>query len=91
MIKMAGSMFGKLDLSNPGVLISMFIGVSIAVQVITTVFPDLIAELVSLASLGNFSFATFFSTGGIVLLILSAVILFGIFAILGVNLKGSKR
>ena len=85
-------MFGKIDLSNPAVLISILIGISIGVQMVVSTFPSIVTALVSLASLDNFSFTSFFGGSGIVYLILSALVLYGVFSLLGINLKsGSKR
>ena len=89
---MTKKMFGNLDLSNPTVLISMFIGVSIAVKMIVEIFPDLISSLVSLSTMGNFSFGSFFASDGIIQLIVSAIVLFGVFALIGIKMtSGAKR
>lgn len=84
-------MFKNLNLTNPGVLIGMLIGITVAVQIVVDVFPDIVTQIVAMGGLANFSFATLFQGGGVVLWILSALILFGIFSIFGVNMGGSKR
>ncbi len=82
---------GIKTLSNPMALIGILIGVSILISVAVAVFPTIIQSMIDLSTLGNFSFGSFFETGGVMILILSAIILLAILAIFGVKGMGGKR
>jgi hypothetical protein len=56
-------------------IIGILIGLIVVIGVAVAVWPTLIAQVVSLSSLGNFSFASLFSSSGFVPLLLSVVLL----------------
>jgi len=78
-------------MKDPFALITILITVSILVNVVINIFPTLISDLVSLGSLGNFTFASFFESAGLMSLIISAVILITVLAVFGIKMKSSKR
>ena len=65
-------------LSNPFALIGVLIGITVLVNVVIVLFPLLVAQFVSLGTLGNFTFSALFASAGLVSIILSAIILFAV-------------
>lgn len=83
------SMASGWKVDSPGAMIAVVIGVLLAVELIKTGFPLLMTGFASLSTLGNFTFASFFGSAGLMALIISAVVLIGILSIIGV--KTSRR
>ncbi len=90
---------GIKTIGNPMALIGILISVAILASVAIAVFPNIVQSMyilseenVTLGGIGgNFSFTSFFSTGGVMVLILSAIILLAILAIFGVKGMGKGR
>ena len=78
------------DMKNPWSLITLLVVAYLAIEVVVIIFPLLVAKIVALGALGNFTFASFFSATGLITLIMSAAILIGILSIMGVK-TGGKR
>lgn len=76
--------------SIPG-MITLVIGVAIAVSLLVVAFPLISAQFLSLSTLGNFTFASFFATSGLMYLILSAMVLIGILGIVGIKMSGGSK
>lgn len=72
-------------------LISILVGAIVLTNLVTNLFPTLIANIVTLGSLGNFTFSTLFADDGLGEIIASVVVLVAILAILGVKSKGGSR
>lgn len=78
-------------MQDPFALITILITVSVLVNVVINIFPTLVSDLVSLGGLGNFTFASFFESAGLMSMIISAIILVTVLAIFGIKMKNSKR
>jgi len=79
-------------LSDPGAVISMVVGLTILAAILVDQFPVIIAAFVNLSGISGFQFASFFETDGVAALILSVVVLIGVFGFLGFKIMtGSKR
>ena len=76
------------SITNPQKLISTVILVVVAVAVLVGLLPTLIASLGNLSTTG-LPFASFFATGGIIYIVLGAVILLAGLGMIG--LKMGKR
>lgn len=72
-------------------LIGVLISITILSAVAIATFPQIVNSLYGFSTLGNFTFTTFFETSGVVVLILSAIILIGILAMLGVKMSGGGK
>lgn len=79
--------------TSPSAIIGVVVTLFIATALIINLYPMIVSNVTGLASLGNFTFGSMFSAeNGIVVIILSAGVLLGVLALIGVNLgKGSKR
>lgn len=76
---------------NPFKMIYVLIAVLILIEVIKVVFPLMGTAIVSLGSLANFTFSGLFASEGLVFIVLSALVLIGVLATLGIKNLGSKR
>ena len=76
---------------DPFLLISILVGIIIITNLVTNLFPTIISNLVSLGSLGNFTFATLFADDGMVEVVVSAIVLIAVLAIIGVKASGASR
>lgn len=84
-------MNAKWKVGSIGSLVAVVIGVLIAVELIKVGFPLLMTGFASLGGLGgNFTFATFFQSAGLMSIVLSAIVLIGILAIIGVSTKSHR-
>ena len=81
---------GVKALKDPFTLITMLIGVVILVQVAINLFPLVIGSVTDLGTLGNFTFASLFSTAGLFTIILSAIILVSVLALFGIRARGGR-
>ena len=81
---------GVKALKDPFTLITMLIGVVILVQVAINLFPLVIGSVTDLGGLGNFTFASLFSTAGLFTIILSAIILVSVLALFGIRARGGR-
>lgn len=83
---------GLLNFKNPGAVAVGIILLVVAIQVMVEVLPDLITAIINISEISNLSFSSFFSAGGVVLLLLSVGILLAIFKILGFGMgKGGMK
>lgn len=85
------TMMKGIDVANPGTFITLIIGILIAVEMVKVGLPLILDGLVTLSGIGNFSFASFFAANGLMQLVVSAVILLGVLAVIGVKAGKSKR
>ena len=77
------------NFNDPGKLITTIILLVIAVQILVSTLPTIIASIVNLSTISNLSFASFFAANGVVLLGLSAALVLGILAVFGL-VKGKR-
>ena len=77
------------NITNPRAMIVGIILLVVGIQVAVQLLPTLITAIVNLSTISNLGFASFFSAGGIVLLMLGVAVLLAVLGILG--LGGSKR
>ena len=77
------------NITNPRAMIVGIILLVVGIQVAVQLLPTLIVAIVNLSTISNLGFASFFSAGGIVLLMLGVAVLLAVLGILG--LGGSKR
>lgn len=76
---------GLKVLANPIALVGILITLSILISVATNLFPTIITQFVSLSTLANFSFSDFFGAGGVMIIIVSAIILLSVLGIFGIK------
>lgn len=80
--------FGRgMDVTSIGGMIWLVVGIAIATSLLTVSFPLISDDFVSLSGLGNFTFASFFSSGGLMFLVLSAAVLIGLLTIVGIRVS----
>ncbi len=84
-------MLKGVNVSNPGAIITLIIVTLLAVEFVKTGFPLIINGLTGLATLENFTFAGFFASGGIMGLVISAAMLIGLLAIVGIKMSGGSN
>ena len=77
----------SIDWRNPTQVILLVVGVLLAVELITDAFPRIMDGFVTLSGIGNFTFGSFFESAGLMALVLSAIILLGILAMLGLKTR----
>jgi len=68
-----------------GTMIAVTIGVLVFVNFVPVIFPLLISGFTTLSTLGNFTFASLFASSGLIAIVLSASVLIGALAFLGVK------
>lgn len=78
------------SVKNPFEYISMMIGIAIMVALIVILFPLILTDLVSMGGIGNFTFASLFSSTGLMAVILSAVVLIGLLSFFGIKVGSGK-
>lgn len=76
---------GIINIKNPKQMITGILLVVIAVSILPVLLPTLITNIINLSTISNLSFASFFASGGVVLLMVSVAV---VLAILGVFLGG---
>ena len=74
---------GLLNFKSPGAIATGIILLVVAITVMVEVLPSLITAMINISQIDNLAFASFFSAGGVVLLLLSVGVLLAIFKILG--------
>jgi len=75
---------------NPFNLVTMLIGIAILASVAIALYHTMITSITSLSTMDNFTFASLFGDSSVVQIILSALVLIGILAIVGVKVASSK-
>ncbi len=81
----------KISINNPGAMLVGVISLAVFLGFITALFPIIVADLIGLNSLGNFSFQSLFAVGGVFVLALSGIIVFAIMGFIGLKAMGGKR
>jgi len=77
------------DFSSGEGMIKSFILVYVAFNILLTLLPQFITYLINISTIENMAFASFFEAGGVVMILLSAGLLYAIMGIFG--LGKSKR
>ena len=80
---------GLIKFNNPSAIAIGIIMLVVGVQILVQVLPTLITAFTNLSGVANLSFASFFGTGGVVLILLSVAVLVGVFKMLGFG--GGKK
>ena len=74
---------GLIKFSSPtGIAIGVIMLV-VAIQVMVSVLPTLIVAFGNISTVANLPFASFFATGGVVLLLLGLAVLIAVFKMIG--------
>jgi cell division protein FtsX len=74
---------GLINLKSPSGIAVGVIMLVVAIQIMVAVLPDLITAFGNISTISGLSFASFFASGGVVLLLLSVAILIGVFSMRG--------
>ena len=77
------------NLGKPEKLITAVILIVLALGVMVGLLPTLIVYIGNMSTISGLGFASFFATGGVILLALGAAVILGVLKLFGIG--GSKR
>ena len=76
-----------VNFKNPDAIVNTAVMVVVAILVLVAVLPTLIEGIGNLSTVSGLQFTSFYGTGGIVLLVLSAVVLMAVLKAIKGNSK----